>query len=303
MDETGPHPTVEATAAALTAAGYRHRDPPARGLALLDPPDPTDASSADPLPGLRVRAPTPFGGGGRPLEVTPTSGDPVEVVTALGNALDRDRDVLFVPEGPDRERSADRTVEVLADPVGAKAVDADGHRTFYPGADRVHLAEGGLAAVGTDDLGPGPARSVEFEWFEEADDDPAGDRAGSDGAGHGRDPGTGSGPDPDGRTGSDRAPRLVLEADGHPVAVVGSVAELSCPGPDRAAVPFYYRRGEDRLFHVFRSDGSPVGVFDGVRRMRRQGFVPVPAPLVPERELSSPPGGRWAVVTGVDDPR
>lgn len=302
MDDAGSGPTVDATATALETAGYRRREPPTRGVALVEPAGRDDdrigrssdrsatasndgrvvESNDDFLHGLTVRGDLDAGDS-RPIEVVATDGDPVRVTTALGNARKRGRDVLFVPDGPEPERSADRVVGVLSDPVGAKAVDADGYRTLYPGPDRVHLAEGGLAAVGTDDLGPGPARSIDFEWFEEPADR-SGDASGADGH--------------DDRTGSDDQ-RLVLEADGHAVAVVDGVDELSCPGPDRAAVPFYYRRGDDRLFHVFRSDGSPVGVFDGVRRMRRQGFVPIPAPLVPERELSGSPAGHWGVVTGI----
>jgi hypothetical protein len=65
--------------------------------------------------------------------------------------------------------------------------------------------------------------------------------------------------------------------------------------PPAEAFPFVYRRGGDKRIHV--SNGErPVGTFGSISEMKRAGYAPVPAPLVPEHVFDGEgPGDDWAV--------
>jgi hypothetical protein len=182
----------------------------------------------------------------RPVAVEPLASDeltPTMLLSRLRNDVGNGRLALFVTAAD----AVDDGLAVLRAPAFVAAEDGDGCRTFYEGPDRVPLAEGGYAAVRTDD----PA----VRWVEEVDDDPVG----------GRDAG--------GR-------RLVLETAGGPAAVLDGVGGLSCPSAER--FPYVYRRGEDRRFHVTNASGREVGVYTSVAAMRADAYRPVPMPLVPE---------------------
>jgi len=99
--------------------------------------------------------------------------------------------------------------------------------------------------------------------------------------------------------GADR-PRLELSVADEVAAVLESVDALS--GPDRAAFRHAYARGEDGRFRVFER-GEAVDTFGGVRAMRRAGYTPVAAPLVPEHlfPADTTPGRSWGVCTPADD--
>lgn len=154
---------------------------------------------------------------------------------------------------------------VLTDPPGAASVDDDGNRTFYHVPDRLRVGDAGFGAIRADG---------DLTWRETRDE------AGITG---------------DGRT------RIVLEADGSVHAAFDAYTDLACPAP--TAFPYAYRRGSDKRIHVTK-DGREVGVYNSIREMKADAYVPVPDPLVPEIHL--PDGaelaGRWAiaVVDGED---
>lgn len=194
----------------------------------------------------------------RPLSVEPLAeATPLELVAALADSARHERGTLFVAD-PDAAAAA---VEVLSDPFLLADEREDG-RVFYSIPDRVHLADGTLAAVTARDP----------TWREGA---------------------------PGGVTGDERA--LLLEADGETLAALESVAALTCPGPDPDAVPFRYARGEDKRFHVYDRDRE-VGTFTGVAAMESHGFRPLDLPLVPEHHLRENAGlaRRWLVATVAD---
>jgi hypothetical protein len=89
--------------------------------------------------------------------------------------------------------------------------------------------------------------------------------------------------------------RLVLYDGLQPLAAIDGVAALASPPAE--AFPFVYRRGGDKRIHV--SNGErPVGTFSSISEMKRAGYAPVPAPLVPEHVFDGPadgPGDDWAV--------
>jgi len=79
-------------------------------------------------------------------------------------------------------------------------------------------------------------------------------------------------------------PELRLDVGGETVAVLDSVDELCCPGPDPTAFEYRYSRGDDGTLRVFRG-GRTVGRYTSFRSMRTDGFRPVPLPLVPEHHV------------------
>jgi hypothetical protein len=87
--------------------------------------------------------------------------------------------------------------------------------------------------------------------------------------------------------------RLVLYDGLRPLAAIDGVAALADPPAE--AFPFVYRRGGDKRIHV--SNGErPVGTFGSISEMKRAGYAPVPAPLVPEHVFDGEgPGDDWAV--------
>ena len=154
---------------------------------------------------------------------------------------------------------------VLTDPPGARRVDDEGNRTFYHVPDRLRVGSDGFGAVRADG---------DLTWRETTDE------AGITG---------------DART------RIVLEADGRVHAAFDAYTDLACPAP--TAFPYAYRRGSDKRIHVTKG-GREVGVYNSIREMRADAYVPVPDPLVPEIHLpdGAEMAGRWAiaVVDGSD---
>jgi hypothetical protein len=92
--------------------------------------------------------------------------------------------------------------------------------------------------------------------------------------------------------------RLVCYDGGQVVARLDGVESLRCPPAD--AFPFSYRRAADKRLHVTDVTGQLLGVYASYRAMRRAGFDPVPAPLVPEHVLGDlDVTDAWAIA--VDD--
>ena len=92
--------------------------------------------------------------------------------------------------------------------------------------------------------------------------------------------------------------RLVLYDGLQPLAAIDGVAALADPPAE--AFPFVYRRGGDKRIHV--SNGErPVGTYGSISAMKRAGYAPVPAPLVPEHVFDGDgPGDDWAVAVAED---
>ncbi|WP_435360912.1 hypothetical protein [Haloarchaeobius sp. DFWS5] len=185
--------------------------------------------------------------------------DAETLVPRLANALAREQSVLFVVPS---EAAVGSALHVLDAPYCVAQETETRCRTFFNGPDRVPLENGRYAL----------AQAGEYVW-REVDPEEA---------------------ELDGRTGSDRK-EVVLTGDGERIAVFADVDALSCPRAD--AFPFSYERGEDKQFHVYRRDGSEVGLFGSIRAMRENGFTPVPMPLVPEHVFERGSlAGSWAVV-------
>jgi len=92
--------------------------------------------------------------------------------------------------------------------------------------------------------------------------------------------------------------RLVCYDGGQVVARLDGVESLRSPPAD--AFPFSYRRAADKRLHVTDATGQLLGVYASYRAMRRAGFDPVPAPLVPEHVLGDlDVTDAWAIA--VDD--
>ena len=96
--------------------------------------------------------------------------------------------------------------------------------------------------------------------------------------------------------------RLVCFDGEEVVARLDSVETLRAPPAD--AFPYSYRRAADKRLHVSTATGQLLGVYSSYRGMRRAGFDPVPAPLVPEHVLGDVEGrdemsDAWAIA--VDD--
>jgi hypothetical protein len=147
---------------------------------------------------------------------------------------------------------------VLTDPPGAASVDDEGNRTFYHVPDRLRVGSDGFGAVRADG---------ELTWRETTEG---------------------------GGIGGETTTRIVLEADGTVHAAFDAYTDLACPAP--RAFPYAYRRGSDKRIHVTKA-GREVGVYNSIREMKADAYVPVPDPLVPEVHL--PDGaelaGRWAI--------
>jgi hypothetical protein len=199
----------------------------------------------------------------RPLSVEPLGRASPLRVVAALADAATDRRAVVFVSDADRASAAR---SILADPFLLRA-DRDSCRTFHDVPDRIQLPDGSFAAVATDDA----------TWREE--------------------------PATDGVTGDGRDPRLLLESDDRLLAALESVETLTCPGPETAAFPFRYYRGEEGRIHV--ADGErEVGTFTGITAMRDHGFHPVSLPLVPEHHLreNAHLARRWSVaaVDGTD---
>jgi hypothetical protein len=133
--------------------------------------------------------------------------------------------------------------DVLSSPVGLAGMD-DGRRRFYPTEDRIRLTDDTFGCV--DSRGS-------LQWAESKP------------------------------TAETDSPAVQLTTDSDVVAVLDSVASLTCPGPEPSAFPARYTRTDGR-FQVLESD-SVVGTFGTVSSMRADGYRPIPRPLVPEHHL------------------
>lgn len=92
--------------------------------------------------------------------------------------------------------------------------------------------------------------------------------------------------------------RLVCYDGRTVVARLDSVETLRAPPAD--AFPYSYRRAADKRLHVSSVAGQLLGVYPSYRAMRRAGFDPVPAPLVPEHVVGDAEvRDAWAIA--VDD--
>jgi hypothetical protein len=131
----------------------------------------------------------------------------------------------------------------------ALAGHAEGRRQFHTVEDRIMLTDGTFACAADD----GDLQWAEDETRAEAED-----------------------------------PRLQLSVGGDVVAVFDSVEGLTCPGPEPEAFPLRYGRGEDGRFRVFDREGV-VGQYTSIGAMRRDGYRPVPLPLVPEHHVRHSP--------------
>ncbi|MBB6646058.1 hypothetical protein [Halobellus ruber] len=246
--------------------------PPDGGGASTTPPDRT---TDPPTPGELLAA-------GRPVAVEPLpDSDPTVTLSRLWNNRTNGRATLFVVP---TEGVAAAVERLLSPPVGVREADDDGRR-FYAGPDRIRLEEGGYAAVPT-----GP----ELEWREtRTPPEPTGIRSVE--ADEGGSPSDAL-PAPAAKESEDQAPWLELRADGTVLARLAGVDELACP--PRARFPYTYHRDRDKQIRVCDFAGRPVQRYPGIAAMRRGGFRPVPAPLVPERLFDGPTAGWWAVLSG-----
>jgi len=91
--------------------------------------------------------------------------------------------------------------------------------------------------------------------------------------------------------------RLELRTDDEVIGALDGVGGLA--EPPRATFPYCYVRDEDKRIRVLDFRGRPVETFPGIKAMRRGGFAPVAAPLVPEHMLDGEIDGWWgALVVG-----
>ncbi len=137
--------------------------------------------------------------------------------------------------------------EVLSAPVGLAGREGS-RRQFYAVEDRIRLTDDTFACVAA----RGPLQWAEASTRSETD-----------------------------------TPQLHLADDGEIVAVLDSVATLSCPGPTPDAFPVRYARS-DRQFRVLDTDGV-VATCGTIAAMRADGYRPVPLPLVPEHHIRENP--------------
>ncbi|MFD1513310.1 hypothetical protein [Halomarina rubra] len=92
--------------------------------------------------------------------------------------------------------------------------------------------------------------------------------------------------------------RLVCYDGERVVARLDSTETLRNPPAD--VFPYSYRRAADKRLHVTDAAGQLLGVYGSYRAMRRAGFDPIPAPLVPEHVVGDVAlGDAWAIA--VDD--
>ncbi len=196
----------------------------------------------------------PIDGPDAPLSVTRLREvTPLSIASAISTAAHAGHaPVLVVDEwGTDDARAILEEPFLLRDRV-------DDARHFYSIPERIVLTDGRYACVRTD---------CEPQWREDPAMSTDTDRMGSD------------------------EPRLLLEADGSIQAVIESPAELYCPGPEPAAFPYRYSRGDDKRIHVF-DRSREVGRYAGISAMADNAYRPVSMPLIPERHIET--GGRLA---------
>ena len=257
---------------------------PADGSREADPAAPIDDAADPPTPEALLA-------GGRPVAVEPlTDADPTVTLSRLWHNRSNGRATLFVVPTDGVAAAVER---LLRPPVGVPESDADGRR-FHTGPDRVALDEGGYAAVPT-----GP----ELAWHEtRTPPEPTGIRiseADADGSDAGGD--VDDVPVPEAEAGEASGsegfdgPWLELRAGDSVLARLAGVDALSCP--PRARFPYAYRRDRDKQIRVCDFAGRPVQRYAGIAAMRRGGFRPVPAPLVPEHMFDGPTAGTWAVLS------
>ena len=222
-------PAAVAVAAALELRGYEATWPTDRADpdCLLRPVEGVDPPLAHVGTGTEVA-----------VEALP-SAEPTVVVDAVAAAAREGRFALLAAD----RRTARDAHAVLTDPPAIRAVDDDGHRTFYEVPDRLRVGDAGFGAVRADG---------DLVWREETS----------------------------GGVTGDRGVRLVLEADGRAQAAFDDYAALACPVP--GSLPYTYRREGDKRIHVLDRDGHEVGVYGSIRAMKANAYRPVPDPLVPE---------------------
>ena len=246
-----------------------------------DGPRNGDATPSAPSDGADTPSPEALLTSGRPVAVEPLRDpDPTVVLSRVWHNRPHGRATLFVVPTDGAAAAVER---LLSPPVGVPEADDDGRR-FHLGPDRIRLEEGGYAAVPT-----GP----DLSWHEtRTPTDPAGLHASASE----RDPDAPlDTPIPEADpAGSREPPWLELRAGGTVLARLAGVDALACP--PRARFPYAYRRDRDKQIRVVDFAGRPVQRYPGFTAMRRGGFRPVPAPLVPERIFDGPTAGWWAVL-------
>ena len=237
------------------------------------------------LAGRDGRAPAPETvlTAGRPVAIEPLpEADPTTTLSRLWHNRTNGRATLFVVPSRDAADAAER---LLSPPAGVAGAD-DGRRRFHTGPDRVPLDEGGYAAVPTGDP---------LVWRESQT--PPEDLTPGLSV-----PGEGSGSPAQGSTaaggGGSDAPWLELRAGETLLARLDDVDALACP--PRASFPYAYHRDRDKQIRVLDFAGRPVQRYTGITAMRRGGFRPVPAPLVPEHMFDGPTAGWWAVLSATE---
>lgn len=150
--------------------------------------------------------------------------------------------------------------DILRSPPFVREEDELGRRTFYEGPGRISLDGGGLALHRSDD--------PTLRWTEEGTDDEK---------------------------------RLVLRDEGgdggdEVVAVLPNADALRAP--DAETFRYSYAREADKRLRVRTADGREVGAYSGFAAMRRDAYVPVPMPLVPEHLFEGAESVRreWAIL-------
>ncbi len=253
---------------------------PAGDAARRDSSAPSADHTADP--------PTPEAllTAGRPVAVEPLhDADPTVVLSRVWHNRTNGRATLFVVP---TDGVADAVERLLLPPVGVPETDDDGRR-FHSGPDRIRLEEGGYAAVPT-----GP----ELAWREtRTPPESTGIRRSNPAE---READTDALPVPADRSAEPEEPWLELHAGDTVLARLEGVDALACPS--RARFPYAYHRDRDKQIRVVDFAGRPVQRYPGIAAMRRGGFRPVPAPIVPERMFDGDTAGWWAVLPATTTP-
>ncbi|MFC6825307.1 hypothetical protein [Halopelagius fulvigenes] len=212
------------------------------------------------------------------VEPLPTAdADPTFVLSRLSNDASNGRFTLFVVED---DAGARACTDVLESPPFVRDEDELGRRTFYDGPGRVALDGGRYALHRSDD--------PNLRWTEEGTDDEKrlvlrdSGRGGSGGDGGDGEDGGDTG---DGEGGDDEV-----------VAVLPNVDALRAP--DAGTFRYSYAREADKRIRVRTADGREAGAYSGFAAMRRDAYVPVPMPLVPEHLFAGAGSARreWAIL-------